>query len=59
MQQVFRLVNGLLENDARARRRKLQVRTYIVRPLGEQWGLLQFVSHTKPIGELLADLHEQ
>ncbi|KDN53350.1 hypothetical protein K437DRAFT_241928 [Tilletiaria anomala UBC 951] len=59
MQQVFRIVNGLLEEDTQSRRRNLRMRTYIVRPLGDQWGLLQFVSNTKPIGEPLLDLHSR
>lgn len=59
MQQIFRLVNGLLDEDVQAARRNLRVRTYIVRPLGELWGLLQFVSDTEPLSKPLHSLHEK
>lgn len=59
MQQVFRLVNRLLAKDSRTRPRKLRIRTYLVRPLGERWGLLQFVDNTQPLFALLTTLHQQ
>ncbi|GAK67934.1 ataxia telangiectasia mutated [Moesziomyces antarcticus] len=57
MQQVFRMVNGLLEADRRTRERKLAIRTYTVLPLGPQCGLLEFVTNTLPLGEVLIELH--
>ncbi len=59
MQQVFRLVNELLVKDLRAKQRKLRIRTYLVRPLGEQWGLLQFVKDTVPLGDVMLDTHDR
>lgn len=59
MQQVFRLVNRLLAKDTRTRPRKLNIRTYLVRPLGERWGLLQFVDNTQPLYAVLNSLHTQ
>lgn len=57
MQQVFRMVNGLLEADRRTRERNLAIRTYTVLPLGPQCGLLEFVTNTLPLGEVLIELH--
>lgn len=59
IQQVFRLVNGLLTKDKRTRQRHLIVRGYIVLPLGPQCGLLEFVPNTKPLGEVLTGLHDK
>ncbi|EST09037.1 PIK-related kinase, FATC [Kalmanozyma brasiliensis GHG001] len=57
MQQVFRMVNELLQADRRTRERKLSIRTYTVLPLGPQCGLLEFVVNTVPLGEVLIALH--
>ena len=57
MQQVFRTVNDLLRRDRRAHQRHLTVRTYAVIPLGPQCGMLEFVTNTIPIGEMLVKLH--
>lgn len=57
MQQVFRLVNGLLKHDRRASQRCLQVRTYVVLPLGPQYGLLEFVGNTTPLLSPTLDLY--
>ncbi|SPO28872.1 related to TEL1 - telomere length control protein [Ustilago trichophora] len=57
MQQVFRMVNELLHADRRTRERKLVIRTYTVLPLGPQCGMLEFVTNTVPLGEVLIALH--
>lgn len=57
MQQVFRMVNELLKADRRTRERKLVIRTYTVLPLGPQCGMLEFVTNTVPLGEVLIALH--
>ncbi|KAK0550249.1 Serine/threonine-protein kinase tel1 [Tilletia horrida] len=59
IQQVFRLANDLLMKDQRSRVRRLAVRDYIVLPLGPQCGLLEFVPNTKPLGEVLTNLHDK
>ncbi|KAJ9474748.1 Serine/threonine-protein kinase TEL1 [Pseudozyma hubeiensis] len=59
MQQVFRMVNDLLKSDRRTRERKLAIRTYTVLPLGPQCGMLEFVTNTVPLGELLIALHDK
>lgn len=56
-QQVFRLVNDLLQKDRRASQRLLKIRTYIVMPLGPQEGLLEFVGNTEAIGDPLMKMH--
>ncbi|SPO27943.1 related to TEL1 - telomere length control protein [Ustilago trichophora] len=57
MQQVFRMVNELLHANRRTRERKLVIRTYTVLPLGPQCGMLEFVTNTVPLGEVLIALH--
>lgn len=57
MQQVFRMVNDLLRAERRTRERKLAIRTYTVLPLGPQCGMLEFVTNTVPLGEVLIALH--
>ncbi|GAC98161.1 potential phosphatidylinositol kinase [Pseudozyma hubeiensis SY62] len=59
MQQVFRMVNDLLKSDRRTRERKLAIRIYTVLPLGPQCGMLEFVTNTVPLGELLIGLHDK
>ncbi|KAN0061912.1 Serine/threonine-protein kinase tel1 [Thecaphora frezii] len=59
MQQVFGLVNGLLDKDRRASQRQLTVRMYAVIPLGPQCGMLEFVTNTVPIGEVLIRMHSR
>ncbi|KAG7799342.1 hypothetical protein KL929_001419 [Ogataea haglerorum] len=57
MEQVFEKVNVLLVQDARARRRRLRVRTYKVVPLGPRSGVIEFVSDSASLDELLRALH--
>lgn len=58
MQQVFALVNKMLARDEVTRRRKLHVRTYKVIPLQNANGIIEFVSNTKPLVEILKPLYE-
>lgn len=53
MQQIFGLVNNLLEENPETRKRNLKIRTYKVVPLSPGAGLLQWVENTIPIGEYL------
>lgn len=57
MEQVFDLVNGVLERDRETRRRKLNVRDYKVIPLASQAGLLEFVENTAPLKDWLYKSH--
>ena len=57
MEQVFDLVNYLLDRDRQTRKRRLCIRTYKVLPLAPQAGLLEFVPHTIPLKEYLDKGH--
>lgn len=59
MEQVFELVNILLQRDRASKRRNLSVRTYKVIPLASQAGLLEFVTNTMPIGTWLLNAHKK
>lgn len=53
MQQVFELVNTLLNSSAEARERALHVRTYRIVPLSSQAGLIEWVERTMVFGGYL------
>ncbi|KAH8386431.1 hypothetical protein KR093_000425 [Drosophila rubida] len=53
MQQVFGLVNELVNTDSECINRKLQLRTYQVTPLSMRSGILEWCSNTIPIGVYL------
>jgi len=57
MEQLFGIVDTLLMQDAEARRRQLCVRTYSVVPLAQNVGVLEFVTNTKPLADLLKNRH--
>lgn len=53
MQQVFNIVNALLENNPVTSRIKLLIRTYKVVPLSRQSGVLEWCVGTIPLGGYL------
>ncbi|XP_064597040.1 serine-protein kinase ATM-like [Liolophura sinensis] len=53
MQQVFEMVNSLLQKDTETRQRNLKIRTYKVVPLSQRSGLLEWCEGTQPLGEYL------
>ena len=57
MEQVFDLVNGLLNRDRETRRRELRVKDYKVVPLGDQAGVIEFVINTQPFRDWLRSAH--
>ena len=59
MEQAFVLINSLLARDELSRRRHLRIRTYKVVPLQNRNGLIEFVSDTKPIGDVLGVLYRK
>jgi ataxia telangiectasia mutated family protein len=59
MEQVFQTVNDLLDRDKRARDRHLHFRTYVVIPLAENNGLIEFVGDTQSIGDWLLPAHKK
>ncbi|KAG9082048.1 Serine/threonine-protein kinase tel1, partial [Ceratobasidium sp. 392] len=59
MEQVFELVNILLQRDRASKKRNLSVRTYKVIPLAAQAGMLEFVTNTMPLGGWLLNAHKK
>ncbi|CAH0725816.1 unnamed protein product, partial [Brenthis ino] len=57
MQQVFNIVNTLLEKNPITRRNKLLIRTYKVVPLSRRAGVLQWCAGTVPLGAYLVAAH--
>ncbi|KAF7967952.1 hypothetical protein HWV62_32455 [Athelia sp. TMB] len=57
MEQVFGLVNIVLERDRDTRKRELHIRDYKVIPLSSQAGILEFVGNTFPLGDWLRPAH--
>ncbi|KAG6455766.1 serine-protein kinase ATM [Manduca sexta] len=53
MQQVFNIVNTLLEKDPITSRNKLLIRTYKVVPMSRQSGVLEWCVGTLPLGAYL------
>ena len=53
MQQVFVLVNRLLQKDPSTMKRRLCVRTYKVIPLSQRSGIVEWCEGTLPLGEYL------
>ncbi|XP_059060370.1 serine-protein kinase ATM-like [Achroia grisella] len=53
MQQVFNIVNTLLEKNAITSRNKLTIRTYKVVPMSRRSGVLEWCEGTIPIGTYL------
>ena len=47
MEQVFGLLNDLLDEDPETRSRKLNVRTYKVVPLSQRSGILEWCQNTQ------------
>lgn len=59
MEQVFDLVNIVLNRDRETRKRKLGIRGYKVIPLASQAGVLEFVGNTIPLGNWLPLAHRR
>jgi ataxia telangiectasia mutated family protein len=53
MQQVFVLVNKLLQKEHTTSKRKLNIRTYKVVPLSQRSGIVEWCEGTTPLGEYL------
>ncbi|KAK0188952.1 hypothetical protein F5146DRAFT_1204581 [Armillaria mellea] len=59
MEQVFDLVNVVLDRDRETKRRNLHVRSYKVIPLSSQAGVLEFVPNTSPMRSWLVPAHSR
>ena len=57
MEQVFTLCNIILNRDRETRKRKLNVKDYRVIPLASQAGVLEFVTNTSPLRDIVNRLH--
>ncbi|KAF9218963.1 hypothetical protein BS17DRAFT_718960 [Gyrodon lividus] len=57
MEQVFDLVNVVLQYDRETKKRNLKVRGYTVLPLAAQAGVLEFVGNTVPLQQWLGIAH--
>lgn len=59
MEQVFDLVNILLQRDRHTMQRKLRIRGYKVIPLSSLSGVLEFVQNTSPLRSWLEPAHKR
>lgn len=57
MEQVFELVNTIVDRDRETRKRDLRIRVYKVIPLASQAGVLEFVVNTCPLSAWLTPAH--
>ncbi|KAH6557334.1 hypothetical protein KP509_1Z120700 [Ceratopteris richardii] len=55
IEQLFEIMNAILNRDPSCAKRKLCVRTYSVIPVSRQCGMLQYVENTRPLDEVLKD----
>lgn len=59
MEQVFDLVNVVLECDRETKKRDLKVRGYTVLPLAAQAGVIEFVGNTDVLQAWLGTAHQR
>ncbi|KAJ3118392.1 hypothetical protein HK100_000616 [Physocladia obscura] len=59
LSNVFIIMNLLLKKNFETRTRNLKIETYKIIPLGQRAGVLEWVDHTIPFGEYLADAHNR
>ncbi|KAG5438013.1 hypothetical protein PCANB_000360 [Pneumocystis canis] len=53
------MINKFLRIDNESRKRQLHIRTYSVIPLNEECGLIEWVSHTRPLRDIILKLYKQ
>ena len=59
MEQVFRFANTLLRSDAECEKRQLHFRTYKIIPLTSSTGVLEYVSGTETVSDVILACHER
>jgi ataxia telangiectasia mutated family protein len=59
MEQVFEIANKMLREDRQTKRRSLRYRTYVVIPLAQETGIIEFVAGGQSIGEWLKPAHSR
>lgn len=57
MQQVFTILNTLLQSCPDTERRRLRIRTYKIVPLAQRSGVLEWCQNTAPVAEVLKTVH--
>lgn len=57
MQQVFNMMNEMLSHSKTTKKLRLNVRTYIVVPLSQRSGILEWCENTIPLSEYLVGSH--
>lgn len=53
MQQVFNIMNNMLNGSKKTRKDRLNIRTYVVVPLSQRSGILEWCENTMPLNEYL------
>ena len=59
MQQVFNIMNALLRSSNKTKKDRLNIRTYIVVPLSQRSGILEWCINTIPLNEYLSKAHQR
>jgi ataxia telangiectasia mutated family protein len=59
MEQVFGMTNNILKRDRQTKARRLNFRTYVVIPLANRSGILEFVAEGISIGDWLKPAHDR
>ncbi|XP_034246355.1 serine-protein kinase ATM isoform X2 [Thrips palmi] len=59
MQQVFNIMNTLLQDCQETKRRRLLIRTYKIVPLSQRCGVLEWCQNTAPFQEVLRSVHSR
>lgn len=57
MEQVFQQVNSILQREKQMRKLNLTINTYTVIPLGPRAGIIEFVTNSVSLHQILTSLH--
>lgn len=59
MEQVFQQVNDVLQRDKQMRKLDLNISTYTVIPLGPRAGIIEYVTNSLSLNQILVTLHKK
>ncbi|EEB05355.1 ATR checkpoint kinase Rad3 [Schizosaccharomyces japonicus yFS275] len=59
LMELNNVINKILRKDQAASRRKLNIRTYVVIPLNEECGFIEWVNNTRPFRDILLKIYKQ